>query len=153
MNYEELLKEADICGLITKEKPLSTYDGRIKGNKIAIRKDIPTLREKSCVLAEELGHFHTSTGNILDMQPIKSQKQELKARLWAYDKQIGLTGMVESYKRGCQNLYEMAEYLDVTEDFLRDAIHCYRSKYGEEVAIGNYIIYFEPYFGIYEKFR
>lgn len=152
MNYEELLIEADICGLITKEKPLTAYDGRIKGNKIAIRKDIPTLREKSCVLAEELGHFYTSTGNIIDLQNVRNQKQELKARLWAYDKQIGLMGMIDTYKRGCQNLYEMAEHLDVTEDFLKDAIQCYRSKYGEQAVIGKYIIYFEPYFGVCEIF-
>ena len=53
MNYEDLLIEADRAGLIVKEKPLLLSDGRIKGRKIAIRKDIPTLRKKADVLAEE----------------------------------------------------------------------------------------------------
>lgn len=52
MNYEDLLIEADNNNLITKEKPLAANAGRIKGNRIAINKDIPTQKEKACVLAE-----------------------------------------------------------------------------------------------------
>ena len=32
-----------------------------------------------------------------------------------------------------------------TEEYLREAIQCYRSKYGICVAVDNYIIYFEPF--------
>ena len=66
MDYESLLKESDTLGLIVKEKPLKFNDGRIKGCKIAIRKDIPTSIEKACVLSEELGHYYTSSGDILN---------------------------------------------------------------------------------------
>ena len=45
MTYEDLLKEADACHLITKEKPLRAYDGRIQGKRIAIRNGL-TEREK-----------------------------------------------------------------------------------------------------------
>lgn len=38
----------------------------------------------------------------------------------------------------------MAEYLDVTEAFLADAIERYRSKYGVFTTLDNFIIYFEP---------
>lgn len=67
MNYEALLDEAFQEGLIVKEKPLKYNNGRIKGKRIAIRKDIDTFTEKGCVLAEELGHHYTSVGNILNM--------------------------------------------------------------------------------------
>ena len=67
MNYEALLNEAHQEGLIVKEKPLKYNNGRIKGKRIAIRQDIATNTEKTCVLAEELGHHHTSVGNIIDM--------------------------------------------------------------------------------------
>ena len=66
MNYEDLLMEAEAEGLIVKEKPLKVSDGRIKGKRIAIRQDIPTYRQKSCVLAEELGHHHTTVGRIIE---------------------------------------------------------------------------------------
>ena len=38
----------------------------------------------------------------------------------------------------------MAEYLDIPEDYLTEVIDCYRSKYGQYVAVDNYIIYFIP---------
>ena len=77
MSYEELLIEADNNNLITREKPLVANAGRIRGNRIAIKKDLPTQREKACILAEELGHFYTSAGNILDMTlVIESKKLE-----------------------------------------------------------------------------
>lgn len=150
MMYEELLIEADNNGLITKEKALMANKGRIKGNKIAIKQDIPTLKEKACVLAEELGHYYTSTGDILDQQHTENVKQELKARLWAYDRQIGLIGIIEAYKNRCTTIHEIAEFLEITEEFLCEALECYRKKYGVCKKIDAYVIYFEPFLGIVE---
>ena len=145
MTYEQLLTVADQNGLLVKEKALNDHDGLIKGNRIAIRKDIETQKEKSCVLAEEIGHDRTSYGDILDQDNIMKQKQEYRARLYGYNLKIGLTGLVRAYEAGCRNLYEMAEFLDATEEYLKEAIRCYRSKYGVCAAIDNYVIYFEPF--------
>jgi hypothetical protein len=150
LDYEGLLEEAYSLNLIVKEAEIYANKGRIKGNRIAIRKDIPTLKEKSCILAEELGHYYTSYGDILDQSTINNRKQELKARLWAYNKQIGLTGIIRAYEYGCYCLYDMADYLDVTEEFLHDAIKYYRGKYGEYTTLDNYIIYFEPNLGVFK---
>lgn len=145
MTYEQLLAHSDEAGLVVKEKPLKYNDGRIKGNRIAIRQNIETQKEKACVLAEELGHHYTSSGNILDQTKVENVKQEQRARMWAYNKQIGLYGIIDAYKRGCRNIHEMADHLDVTEEFLRDALEAYRLKYGQCVNIDNYTVYFEPY--------
>ena len=123
----------------------------IDGN-IAIKQDM-SITEKACVLAEELGHHYTTVGNILDQTDVSNRKQELRARLWAYNKQIGLYGIIRAYKRRCQNIAEMAEYLDVTEEFLKDALDQYRSKYGSKVEVDNYIIFFEPQLAVMERFR
>lgn len=149
MTYEELLIEADSNNLITKEKPLKAYDGRIRGNKILIRKDM-TEAQKTCVLAEELGHHYTTTGSIIEQKTVDDCKQEQKARLWAYNKLIGLTGIIQAYKAGCRNHHEMAEFLNIDEIFLSDALNRYKSKYGEFTTIDNYIIYFEPNIAILE---
>lgn len=108
--------------MTVKEKPLQSADGRIKGKRIAIRKDIPTLCQKACVLAEELGHHYTAVGNIIDIQDVRNIKQKQKGRIWAYDKMIGLIGIINAYERHCLNRNEMAEFLDVTEEFLQDAL-------------------------------
>ena len=110
---------------------------------IAIREDM-TIPEKTCALAEELGHHETSVGNILDMTSAANRKQERQARLWAYNKQIGLIGLVRAFEHGCQNRFEIAEYLEVTEEFLEECIECYRNKYGICKQVDNYVVYFIP---------
>lgn len=114
---------------------------------IAIREDM-TIPEKTCALAEELGHHETSVGNILDMTSAVNRKQERQARLWAYNKQIGLIGLVRAFEHGCQNRFEIAEYLEVTEEFLEECIECYRNKYGICKRVDNYVVYFTPYLAI-----
>ena len=149
-SYEILLDEARNIGLVVKEKPLQSGDGRIKGNKIAIRHDIKTSRQKANVLAEELGHHYTSVGCILDQTDLANRKQERQARLWGYNKLIGLMGIVRAFNAGCQNQYEIADYLDVTEEYLQECINCYQSKYGICTTVDNYVIYFVPYLTVTE---
>lgn len=150
MKYNTLLEEANAEGLSIKERPFKTYDGRIKGKNIYLRKDMNTT-EKACVLAEELGHYYTTVGNILDMSVVSNRKQERQARLWAYNKQIGLTGLIRAYEAGCTNRYETAEYLEVTEEFLEECIQCYREKYGEYKIVDNYTIYFIPHLAVFKR--
>lgn len=150
MTYDDVLKEADNTGLIVKEKPLKSSDGRIYNNRVAIRRTIPTSVEKSCVLAEEIGHYRTGYGDITRLKSVSDRKQEYRARLYGYNLKIGLMGLIRAYKHGCHSLYEAAEYLDVTEEYLKEAIDCYKSKYGEYVEIDNYVICFYPYLAVLE---
>ena len=145
MTYEHLLTVADQNGLLVKEKALADHDGLIKGNRIAIRKDIETQKEKSCVLAEEIGHDRTNHGDILDQNDVMNRKQEYRARLYGYNLKVGLTGLISAYEEGCRNLYEMAECLDATEEYLKDVIDCYHAKYGQYTIVDNYVVYFEPF--------
>ena len=143
-SYEILLSEASDLGLIVKEKPLKYNNGRIKGNKVAIRQDIETTAQKTCVLAEELGHHYTSSGDIIDQNDIRNQKQEGRARLWAYNEMVGLLGLIRAYEHGCTSRFEIADFLGVTEPFLEDCIQKYKSKYGICTTVDNYTVYFEP---------
>ena len=150
MKYDALLDEANAEGISIKERPFKTYDGRIKGKDIYLRKDMNTT-EKACVLAEEMGHHYTTVGNILDMESIQNRKQERQARLWGYNKLIGLTGLIEAYEQGCQNSHEIAEFLEVTEEFLFFCVETYMEKYGEYTEKGSYIIYFIPRLAVLKK--
>lgn len=105
--------------------------------------------EKKCVLAEEIGHHYTAAGNILGNDP-GSRKQEAHGRIYAYEKLIGLSGIVGAYKAGCHSLYEIAEFLGVTESFLQEALERYRQKYGIYTVYEKYVIYFEPQLGVLE---
>lgn len=146
MTYDELVIEATRNNVIIKENRRfkSRALALINGNIIGISKNADTSIKKSCLLAEELGHFYTSTGNILDQKDSTNRKQEYRARLWSYDKQIGLQGIVSAYKARCMNKSDIAEHLGVTEGFLKEAIECYRHKYGLAIKLDNYVIGFEP---------
>lgn len=144
MNYETLQTQHGTLHI--KEMCLSDVNG-LKGlycdGSIAIEKDMTSV-EKACVLAEELGHYYTTVGNILDQTNAGNRKQERRARLWAYRKMFDLTDLVSAYKRGCRNRYEVAEYLGVTEEFLTEALCTYKEKYGVYAKIDRYVICFEP---------
>lgn len=150
-SYEILLSEASENGLIVKEKPLKYNNGRIKGSRVAIRQDLSTSIEKACVLAEELGHHYTTYGNILDQCNTSNRKQELRARAWAYNKQIGLLGLIRAYEHGCRNRFEIAEYLEVTEEVLEECLIFYQNKYGVCTNVDNYVVYFIPNLVIMKK--
>ena len=130
---------------------INCIDICIKGKRIAIRKNIPTLAKKADVLAEEMGHYHTGVGRIINSNNTHSRKQEHSARLWSYNKRIGLIGIIQAYHHGCRNRFEVADFLNVSEDTLTEALEYYRQIYGTYVAIDNYVIMFEPYLAVYEK--
>ena len=147
MDFEALLEDADAEGLTIKERPFRTCDGRIKGKSIYLRKGM-SASEKKCVLAEELGHHYTTVGNILDMTDISNRKQERQARMWGYDKLIGLSGLIKAYEAGCQDRFAVAEYLDVTDEYLCECLDTYRDKYGVGVTVDDYYIMFIPHLAI-----
>lgn len=84
------------------------------------------------------------------MEYTGNRKQERQARLWGYNRSIGLFGLIRAYEHGCKDKYKIAEYLDVTEEFLENCIACYRDKYGILTIVDNYIIYFIPHLTIAE---
>lgn len=143
MNYEEWINEAYKNSVEVAELPLQAHNGLILDDFIAIRKDM-TDSQKACVLAEELGHYHTTVGNILDQTSVENIKQERRARIWAYEKQIGLQGLVNCFEERCRTEYEMATSLGVTEEFLKEALTYYKQKYGVYTKYQYYTIYFEP---------
>lgn len=145
--YERLLNTADLYNLKIHEN----YDfsgTRIEGlycdGNIALSNNLKTDAEKRCVLAEEVGHHVTSSGDIIDLNDTRNAKQELKARIWAYRKLVPLKKLVLACKTGCRNSFEISEYLNVTEKFLNDSLNYYKSHYGECTIIGSYLIEFEP---------
>lgn len=150
--FEEQLVKAEKENLSVHEKPFKTFDGLIVDNDIYLRSGMLVI-QKSCVLSEERGHYHTGTGDILDQTNPNNSKLEMKGRKWAYDDRVGLFGLLRAYKDGRKTLYEMAQFLNVTEEFLKEALEAYRLKYGTGVRFDEYFIMFEPYLQIHEMYK
>lgn len=144
--YEKLLDEAFANKVDVDEN--YKFKGHLHGlyidGNIALSDELENTAQKSCVLAEELGHHYTSSGHILDVSNAQNAKQERQARIWAYNSQIGLEGLISAFEEGCRTQYEIAEFLDVTEAFLKEAIEYYRDKYGTFVTYDNYDILLIP---------
>lgn len=146
--YEELQEEADAEGLLIKEKRLIGSDGLIYGNKIAIRREMPIVK-KGCTLAEEMGHHYITYGDILDQDTIEKQKQEFRSRVWGYQRIITMDKLIAAYNKGCRNSYEIAEELEVTEEFFLEALQVFKQKYYPYIQYKDYLIRFEPDLQIY----
>jgi hypothetical protein len=156
LNNLELLEDITLKNDILYIEDYPFDSEKIKGlycdSAIALSDKLETTTEKFCILAEELGHHFTSSGDITDLKDITAKKQEEIARLWAYNKLIGIRGIVNAFEHGCKDFHEMAEYLNVTEEFLKEAIEKYKSKYGVYTTLDNYIVYFTPMFGVMKDF-
>lgn len=154
MDFEQLMEEAAREGLEVHERHFESNN--IKGlyveGAIALNSSMATVAEKTCVLAEELGHHYTTVGNILDQTKLENRKQERRARAWAYDRLVGIIGLINAYKHGVRNRFELAEYLGVSERFIEEALKYYEEKYGTYYEVDNYIICFNPLW-IMEKYE
>ena len=152
--YEELLEEAAAENIFVDEN--FNFNSNLKGlyidHNIALSDTLRTTAEKAAILAEELGHHYTSVGNILDPCDLNSRKQEHQTRIWSYDRMFGLKGLIDAYQHGYREFHEVAEYLEVPEEQLRDALNYYRSKYGTYAICGDYYFIFKPYLTIGKRF-
>ena len=151
-SYEDLLDDIKQEGINVIELDLDTNKpcGKCIGNTIFINDRISS-KEKLCVLAEELGHYKLTVGNITDLKNISNRKQEIKARRWGYEKIVGIMQIIEAFEKGARSKYELADYLNVSEYFLDDAILYYKQKYGVYFEIDNYLVYFEPTLAITKR--
>lgn len=152
--FEKLCQTASDIDVDIVDYPFTSdrFKGLYCDGTIALNQDICADSEKACILAEELGHHFTTVGNITDQKETENRKQERRARVWAYNEMISLSDLVDSYKDGCRSRYEIAEHLEVTEEFLQECLEYFYEKYGLYTKQNNYLIYFEP-LGVLELYK
>lgn len=154
ISYEELKREVtvifdDRAALPDWLKGIYIESG--VANMILLNQNLRSDRERKCILVEEMGHQFKTVGDITDQTKLKNQQQELRARQWGYERLVPLSSIVQAYQARVKGRFEIAEFLDVTEEFLQASIDRYRNKYGIYTLWENYIIYFDP-LGVIEIF-
>ncbi|MNE53266.1 hypothetical protein D3C76_127850 [compost metagenome] len=152
MGYENLLIVAEKLNLYVYEARFkSGAKALLKGNMIGVNKGLTEV-EKTCALAEEIAHYITGSGDILDQSRIQNRKQELRARQMSYFELIPLSAIVQAFHARVSSRHDVAEFLEVTEAFLQSSIDRYTEKYGLAVVYDEkYIIRFDP-LGVAEIF-
>ncbi|MEF2966847.1 ImmA/IrrE family metallo-endopeptidase [Paenibacillus sp. M1] len=155
ISYEELKQEVTIMLEDRAAIPdwlKGIYIDSSAGEMILLNKNLETDRERKCILVEEMGHYHKTVGDITDQSKLENQQQELRARQWGYERLVPLSAIVQAFHAQIKGRYAIAEYLDVTEEFLQASIDRYRNKFGVYAEWNNYIIYFDP-LGVAEMFE
>ena len=144
-NYENLISLAHSKGINVIESDLGIDKpfGKCIGNLIIINNRVNEC-EKLCVLYEELGHFNLTVGDITDQSDLNNIKQESIARRWSYEKLISPEDIINAIISGINNIYDLAEILNVTEDFLIQSIEHYKKKYGIYYVGKTHLLTFEP---------
>ncbi|MDO5688698.1 MAG: ImmA/IrrE family metallo-endopeptidase [Tissierellia bacterium] len=141
--YEKLMKEYEDKVKIY-EMPLA---GSLKGlyvdGNIAISTNLSSA-DKYTVLAEEIGHYLLSAGDIIDQTKMNNRKQEKLARAWAYEKTVPISELIKGYEKRLQSYEEMAEMLGVSLQYLGDVLNYYHGRYGYWQRFDGCLITFKP---------
>ena len=119
------------------------FEGFYDNGVILIDKNLSDAKKLE-ILSEELAHHEITYGNILNEQDVQNKKYELKARRLANEKIVSLKGIIEAFLQGIHNLYELANFFEVTESFVLQSIEHYKQKYGYSTRYGKYVIQFDP---------
>ena len=115
---------------------MSFYGDRIILNRSAIK----TPEEETVLLAEEIGHFTTggfhqaeATMNAPTAK-LNRRRAESQARKWAVFKLLPFEKIQAAVDEGISCINELAEYFDVTVEFIKQAIELHRT-YGNHLYI------------------
>lgn len=141
--YEQLLTENEHIKIRDTHSLPDGYSGFYNDGIILIDKNLPETR-KAEVLYEELAHHKLTYGNILDQSKWINRKFENYARRHGYEAALPLRIIVEAHHYGVSNLYELAEYVQLSEEHVLEILEYYKTKHGYSTRHGKYVIQFEP---------
>ncbi|MDZ5758733.1 hypothetical protein RAK27_08715 [Carnobacterium maltaromaticum] len=83
-----------------------------------------------CNVCEEIGHYETSVGDLSVLDTIEKQQQEKRARQYGYQYLVSLDELVACYKLGLTEYWEIAEFLEITPQYLWESINYYKEAHG-----------------------
>lgn len=141
--YEQLLAENEHIKIKDTHSLPDGYSGFYKDGIILIDKDLSETR-KAEVLFEELAHHKLTYGNILDQSKWINRKFESYARRHGYEAALPLRIIVEAHNYGVSSLYELADYVQLSEKYIVEILGHYKQKHGLTTRYGKYVIQFEP---------
>lgn len=141
--YEELLIEHDYIEVKETDVMPSDLHGLWLNDLILINSNLSETR-KAEVLFEELAHHKLTYGNILDQSKWINRKFENYARRYGYEAALPLHIIVEAHHYGVSNLYELAQYVQLSEEYIVEILKHYKNKYGIGTHYGEYLITFDP---------
>lgn len=139
--YEELM--TSYPELKYKFDPLMPFHqkGMIYGSTVYLNPN-QEYEELNSTVAEEIGHYLTSSGDIIEQDSLEKRKQEQKARDTGATLLVTPGDIIECFESGCISVWECAEHLSITEKTFKAAIKFYARKYDGIKTEDKYTILF-----------
>lgn len=141
--YENLVIEHDYLKIRDVHALPSGYEGFYSDGYILIDKSIPNFR-KAEVLFEELAHHKLTWGDITYQSQFNNRKFENYAKRAGFQAALPLRIIIEAYHYGISKLHELAEYVELSEEYIILVIEFYKKKYGLSTYFNGHVIKFEP---------
>lgn len=141
--YEDLLMEIDYVEIKDHVHLPDGYKGFYSDDLIFIDKKLSDA-EKLENLFEELAHHKLTYGNILDQSTFNNRKFENYARRHGYENALPLNKIIGAYRYGVSSLHELADYVQLSEEYVHTVLQHYKNKFGLSTCHNGYLIRFEP---------
>ena len=77
---------------------------------------INSVTEEKELLAEELGHYYCNAFYNSSSSPSSIAQKEYRANKWKCTVLVSANDFKDAFKKGLKNVYEIAEYLNLSED-------------------------------------
>lgn len=143
MGYEALMLQYPQLTIKEMSNMPKGLAGLIVGSEIHLDKK-RSKYERHGILAEEIGHYETTYGDITNVNDLRNWKLELVARRWGYEKIVSLDKLIECHETGYKTLDDVCMYLEVTPKYLETSIAHYLSRHGISVLHQGYELFFDP---------
>lgn len=109
--------------------PMSRVKACSIPHSIAINPNmIEDNRELKECIAHELGHQATGSFYRLSSKFETRSHMEERATRWAVQKLISVGNLKKALKKGYTEVWQLAEYFDVPENFIKDTIRIHKLK-------------------------
>lgn len=141
--YEDLLVEHDYIEVRETDVMPNNLHGLWLGDLILINRNISET-QKLETLHEELSHNKLTHGDILNQSSFNNRKFENYAKRYAYESALPLDKIISAYKQNISNLFELSEFVQLSEDYVSKVLDHYKSKYGQSVYHNNHLIVLDP---------
>lgn len=89
---------------------------------------IKSITEEKELLAEELGHYYCNAFYNSSSSPSTIAQKEYRANKWKCTVLVSVNDFKDAFKKGLKNVYEIAEYLNLSEDTVIFAYNYYKEN-------------------------
>lgn len=134
---EELMKRHPKFTFYLRTDMPDCEGGLIYDNDVYINQH-HSVEEQTGYVAEELGHAYTTIGDISELKNRADKRQERQARRWGMNQLVSPKDLVKFAEDSQTTVYEVAEDLEITPEYLLDGLQNIREQYGEQFRYKEY---------------